>query len=75
MNEHDLVSPAFYKWFITAISLILTVWAFYDVVRLWRLRRENFRDPLVRDKLWGYVLGVAMGILTIVGVLRYHGVV
>lgn len=75
MNEHDLVSPTTYKWFVTSISILLAAWAFYDIVKWLRLRGQDARDPLVRDKIWGYALGIGMGILTVVGVLRYHGVV
>lgn len=74
MNEHDLVSPATYKWFVTAISVLLAAWAFYDIVKWSRLRGQDPRDPLVRDQIWGYVLGLGMGVITMVGVLRYHGV-
>ncbi|MEZ4360209.1 MAG: hypothetical protein R3B48_08510 [Kofleriaceae bacterium] len=47
-------------------------WLVYDTRNLLRLRGADRRDPLVRDKLFGYVIGIITAIVGIVGVLRYH---
>ncbi len=75
MSEHDLVSPSTYRGFVTMISLFLAAWAFYDIVKWRRLKGQDRKDQLVQDKLWGYVLGLVMGCVTVFGVLRYNGVV
>lgn len=46
----------------------------YDVFRLAKLRGADMRDPLVRDKRFGYVIGILLGALAISGILRFHGV-
>lgn len=45
----------------------------YDVVRLVKLRGADMRDPVVRDKRFGYVIGILLGTLAISGILRFHG--
>lgn len=62
--------------FIVFITLILVAssvgWAVRDVLFLRRVRREE-PDPVVRrDKIFGALMGMSIGLLGIVGVLRYH---
>jgi small-conductance mechanosensitive channel len=60
-------------WFVTIVTMSLSsAWLVYDIVNLLRLRNADRRDPLVRDKLFGYVIGVVTAVVGIVGVLRYH---
>jgi hypothetical protein len=50
------------------------VWAIHDVVFLARLRGANHRDPLVADQRFGYAMGIIIGMIGVVGTLRYNGV-
>ena len=63
--------------FRIAISLITggfsAVWTIHDLVLIVRLRGDR-RDPLVADQRFGYAMGIAMGIIGIVGTLRFGGV-
>ncbi len=69
----NLVPQAFVTWFVTVGTMALSlVWLIYDTRNLLRLRGADRRNPLVRDKLFGYVIGIITAIVGIVGVLRYH---
>jgi hypothetical protein len=69
-----LVSDTTFRWMLTALTLSGSLWALYDVVLLVKLRGADNRDPLVRDKRFGYVIGILIGTFGISGILRYHGV-
>jgi hypothetical protein len=69
------MSPMAFKWFLTFLTGGLAgSWLIYDVINLIRIRNANKRDPLVRDKLFGYVMGIAIGVVGILGCLRFHDV-
>ena len=74
MNE--LMSPNAFKWFITFLTGGLAgAWFIYDSINLIRTRNADRSDPVVRDKHFGYVIGILIGIVGIVGCLRFHGLV
>lgn len=69
----NLVPQAFVTWFVTIGTMALSlVWLVYDTRNLWRLRGADRKNPLVRDKLFGYVIGIITAVIGIIGVLRYH---
>ncbi len=69
----NLVSQNLVTWFITVVTLSLSVsWLVYDTRNLLRMRGADRKNPLVRDKLFGYGIGIITAIVGIVGVLRYH---
>ena len=51
------------------------VWGVHDAVLIARLRGAKGRDPLVGDKLFGYVVGIVIAVIGIVGTLRFNGVI
>lgn len=69
-----LMSDGVFRWVLTVLILGGALWALYDVVKLSRLRGKDRRDPLVRDELFGYWIGIVIGLFAISGLLRYHGV-
>lgn len=74
MNE--LMSPTAFKWFITIITGGLAgAWFVYDSINLIRSRNLDRGDAVVRDRHFGYVMGILIGIAGVVGCLRFHGVV
>ena len=74
MNE--LMSPNAFKWFLTILTGGLAgTWFFYDSFNLIRTRNLDRSDAIVRDKHFGYVIGILIGIVGVVGCLRFHGVV
>jgi hypothetical protein len=50
------------------------LWAIHDIVFLARLGGANHRDPLVADQRFGYAVGIIIGMIGVVGTLRYNGV-
>jgi hypothetical protein len=43
-------------------------------VLLARLRRTDRRDPLIRDQRFGYLIGIVIGVIGLVGTLRFNGI-
>ena len=70
----ELVSPEGFRWILTMLVFAGAMWVLYDIVRLVKLRGADMRDPVVRDKRFGYVIGILLGTLAISGILRFHGV-
>ena len=64
--------------FRLALSLITGVvaasWMVHDLVLLARLRGAGRRDPLVGDKRFGYAMGIVIGMIGVIGTLRFNGV-
>ncbi len=72
----NIVSDTAFTWILTAlVGGVSGGWLIYDAINLWRLRGGDRSDPLVRDKLFGYALGIVIALIGVVGTLRYHGVV
>lgn len=51
---------------------LAAAWLVHDLVLLMRLPRGE-RDPLVGDKRFGYVLGIVIGVIGLVGTARFNG--
>jgi hypothetical protein len=72
----ELMSANAFKWFVTFLTGGLAgSWLIYDAINLIRFRNLDRRDGVVRDRQFGYVVGIVIGIIGIVGCLRFHGVV
>ena len=71
MNE--IVSYETFRWIITVLTGgLASTWVVYDSLNLYRSRNLDRRDPLVHDKRFGYVMGILIGIVGVIGCLRYH---
>jgi len=74
MNE--VMSPTAFKWFLTVLTGGLAgAWLVYDSINLIRARKLDRRDGVVRDKHFGYVMGMAIGVIGLVGCLLFHDVI
>jgi len=74
MNE--LMSAGAFKWFLTILTGGLAgTWFVYDSISLFRIRNKDRSDPIVRDKIFGYVIGILVGFIGVLGCLRFHHVV
>ena len=74
MNE--LVSHEAFRWILTGLTgLLAGSWLIYDSINLVRLRGADFSDPLVRDKRFGYVIGMVIGLAGVLGCLLFHDVI
>lgn len=73
MNE--LVTHDTFRWILTGLTGGLAgTWLVYDTINLIRTRHADQRDPSVRDKRFGYVIGLVVAVIGIIGCLKYHSV-
>jgi hypothetical protein len=71
----ELVSSSVFYGVVTVLTGGLAgTWVIYDSINLIRLRKADGRDPLVHDRRFGYVMGILIGIVGVVGCLRFHDV-
>ncbi|HEX4451121.1 MAG TPA: hypothetical protein VH143_09640 [Kofleriaceae bacterium] len=70
------MSASTFMWFITfAVGGVSALWFIYDSVNLSRALKLDRSDPTVRDRRFGYAMGVLMGTIGVIGALKFHGVV
>ena len=73
--KDQILSPDGFKWFLTLTTgLLAGAWVFVDGFSLVRLRKADRKNPIVRDKHFGYVMGMLIGIVGVYGCLRFHGI-
>lgn len=71
----ELVSEQVFRWVLTGlVGGLATSWLVYDSINLIRIRNADRSDPVVRDRRFGYLMGIVIGVIGVVGSLRYHGV-
>jgi hypothetical protein len=74
----DPIVPATtFNWIVTVLTALGTFWVSLDWFYMARLRGRgsDMKDPVNRDKRFGYSIGILIGIFTTTGILRFHGVV
>lgn len=72
----ELVSQTAFYWFVTILTGgVAGAWFVYDAINIIRSRHADGRDPLVRDRRFGYVVGMVIGFVGVLGCLRFHDVV
>jgi hypothetical protein len=70
-----LVSDTVFRLLLSAITGgVAGVWIIHDLVLIARLRGADRRDPLVADKRFGYAMGILIGMIGVIGTLRFNGV-
>ncbi len=70
------MSASTFAWFLTALTGGLAgTWLVYDAVNLVRTRKADRSDPIVRDKHFGYVIGMTIGVVGVFGCLKFQGVI
>jgi hypothetical protein len=68
-----IVSHHAFIWFCTIMTVGLAgTWVFVDLWRLRNVVREDLSRPVVRDRLFGSLIGLAVSVAGILGMLRYH---
>ena len=73
--KDQILSPTAFTWFLTLLTgVVATAWFFYDAINLIRTRKLDRSDPVVRDKHFGYGMGIVIGLVGIYGTLRFHGI-
>ena len=68
-----LVSHTQYVWFVTLMTIGLAGgWIPVEILRLRRALSEDRRDPFVRDRIFGSVIGLAICVVGLLGAVLYH---
>ena len=67
-------SESTFRAILTVVTVAAALWALYDIVKLAKIRGKDRSDPLVKDERFGYGMGIVIGLFTLSGMLRYHGV-
>jgi len=71
----NILSDHAFHWFLMIVTGgFAGAWFVYDLWSLWRSRNADRSDPIVRDRQFGYVVGMTIGVLGVIGVLKFHGV-
>ena len=69
----EIVSQRHYEWFVTGLIVATAVgWTTLELVRLRKTVREDTSDPVVRDKIVGHYVGLAIALLAAVGVVKHY---
>ena len=69
----ELVSANVFHWILIALTGGLAgTWVVVDTFSLIRIHGADRSDPLVRDKRFGYMMGIIIGAIGVIGCLRYH---
>lgn len=71
----ELVTHDTFRWILTGLTGgLASTWLVYDTYNLIRSRSADRRDPTVRDRRFGYAVGIVVGVIGIIGCLKYHSV-
>ena len=71
----ELMSATAFKWMLTILTGGLAgTWFVIDTISLIRSGRLK-NDPSAHDKRFGYMMGILIGAIGILGCLRFHDVV
>jgi len=71
----DPMSPHAFKVFITFLTgSLASAWLVYDSINLIRFRNLDRNDAIVRDRHFGYGMGVVIGAVGVIGCLLFWNV-
>ena len=63
-----------FGWFLTLLTGgVSAVWAIFDARNLWRARLLDGHDPSVRDRRFGYAMGLVIATIGMLGSAKYQG--
>ncbi len=67
-----IVDHQHYLWFVVLMTgLVAAYWILIDGIRLGRALRGDRTDLAVRDRIFGSVIGLVVGVIGVAGVLHY----
>jgi hypothetical protein len=70
------MSAHMFVWFVTlCVGGVSAVWVVFDAINLARTLKLDRTDPVVRDRHFGYVIGMIIGTIGVIGTLKFHGIV
>lgn len=67
-SEHLLVSHETYRWFVTIVTGgAASYWLFIDSFRLRKALRADRSKGVVRDQIFGSIVGLTIGAIGVLG--------
>lgn len=67
-NEHLLVSHETFRWFVTIVTGgAASYWLLIDSLRLRKALRADRSKGVVRDQIFGSIIGLTIGAIGVVG--------
>jgi hypothetical protein len=72
MTEELMSANAFHWVLIAMTGGLAGSWLVYDAYSLIRSRGADLADPHVRDKRFGYIIGILIGLIGVLGCVGYH---
>ena len=68
-----IVSDYAFGWVVTMCTVVVAVaWLYVDFRRLSQALREDRRDPVVRDRIFGAFIGFGICLSGVIGVIAYR---
>ena len=67
-SAHLIVSPRDFQWFVTLLTGgVAAYWIVVDSLRLRGALRDDASRPSVKDRIFGSIVGLTIGVIGIVG--------
>jgi hypothetical protein len=67
------MSESAFDWLLCGLTFGLAFpWIFFDSFNLWKLRKADSKDPIIRDRRFGYFIGICVGLAGTIGVLDHR---
>jgi hypothetical protein len=63
---------AFDVFLSAAVGLVAGAWLVVDAINLARARKAGASDPVTRDRRFGYLMGVIIAAVGVVGVVKHY---
>ncbi len=74
--KDPIVSAHVFRWFLILITgVVSALWLVYDVINLIRSRNLDRSVGTNRDKHFGYVMGIVIASVGVIGALKFQGVI
>lgn len=71
-----IVDATTFKWFLILVTgVVSALWLVYDVINLIRSRNLDRSIGTNRDKHFGYVMGILIAAVGVIGTLRFQGII
>lgn len=67
-----MTDALFVHWGSFGVGLAGLVFVGVECWQLWRLRAWDGNDPVTRDRRFGHLIGLAIGVLGAIGIAKYH---
>jgi hypothetical protein len=68
-----IVPHLYYVWFVTLVTgVVAAYWIGIDSYRLRKALRGDRSDAAIRDRIFGSIIGIIIGLVGVAGVIMHH---